>query len=242
MKRKSFRRIYCLILMLLFLFGASFSANAGNGTQYGGVGVGYWTIGWNLTGGISHIHYSYNDNGGAYTYSTTSGINYKPRALFGCTSWDSALSSSIFTFTSTSTTVRDIRFEYVNASWIHASAWCEYFSSDGTRVSDAPTGDYIPNPTQDYAYVVIKFNQYYLASDYATGITEQANLYNTAFTSEHSGLRALFPHEVGHALGLSHITPLVGNAIMDTPAYYVYARYGIYQAQDNDVAGVNIIY
>ena len=96
MKNRFLRRSCCMLLTVLFLFGASFPANAGNGTQFGGTGVGYRTFGWNLTGGISHIHYSYNDNAGATVYSTASGYDYKPRALYGCTSWDSALSSAIF--------------------------------------------------------------------------------------------------------------------------------------------------
>ena len=238
MKRKSFRRVYCLILTLLFLFGASFFANAGNGVALGGTTYGYMTIGWNLTGGISHIHYSFSNSSG---YTAASGLNYQPRVLFACSSWDTGLSGSLFTFTTTTAASRDIRFEFVydQATMLHA--WCEYYVGN-TRVSTDTATDSAPLPYQDYDYVVIKCNQAYLSSDFITRLQGQASYYGTSNTSENYGLRALFTHEVGHALGLAHFTCDMSPIIMDEPAFQVYARDGIYTPQWPDIDGVEAIY
>ena len=61
-------------------------------------------------------------------------------------------------------------------------------------------------------------------------------------TSESYGFRALFTHEVGHALGLAHFAFDTTPVIMDEPAFQVYARDGIYTPQWPDIDGVEAIY
>ena len=230
------RRIVVLLTSIAFVFCVSFSVDAANGFKVGGALVddAYLTHGWLFSDGISHAHYCYNNmlNGSAVT-STSSGTNFLPSLLSSCTSWDAALSNSMFTYTNV-TSNSQIRFQYVQSTYLPADAWCAFYTADGTCVSDGLGED----PTSDYSYAIINIVYGEVYSDFFEYIKDLVG--EDEDISESLALRTLFTHEIGHALALKHTTPIEYgvHVIMEPNTRRTYALYRIYTPQGHDIEGV----
>ena len=176
---------------------------------------GYQLLGYKLTGGISTIYYSWYN---PHNCTPATGTGYYSLIINAENDWQTALAQTYgTTFQPTSNTNTDCSiFFVVNASENSAIyAGCRYFGNNGMAVSD---GTNFESPWRDYKYVhVICYHQ------------ELSEL------SLNSKIKAVFAHETGHVLGLAHVSPDSGRAIMEDPI----TETDISVPQPNDVNGVS---
>ena len=200
----------CTLVTLVMLF----SITAGALALYNLTGT-------KLTGGIAHVHYSFQNPN---NYENAYNINYLSQIWGASNSWRDALfdrnNTTYFTYTTPSNSC-DIYFKFVNNSTTLA-AGCKFFDANGNQLNSS--GTVYDHARSNYAYAVVEINQ---------GVVEGLSLA--------SGIRCIFAHEEGHTLGLAHMTEsnfenfnstsVDLKSIMYENAYKVYETYSVYTPQ-----------
>lgn len=174
----------CVLILLVMLFSITASALDM-----------YVLSGYHLTGGITSVSFHYTNPNG---YSNDHNINYLSSILLVANAW----SSNVRTYTgrvisvtySTSTSIADINYEFINSStspYDTNLAGCVSYNANGTLTPTAGDSDLYPSPAGNYAYAKILLNQA-----------------NTKSISETFDFELLVAHEKGHVFGPCHMSPI----------------------------------
>lgn len=174
----------------------------------------YNLIGYEMIGGISSRYWSYYNPGGL---SPEAGGYFTPIDN-GVTSWNSSSTPAYFSplpwNDPTSIQIYYVVADYGSTGWTGAT---QFYDEDDILIN--------PNyeaPDEDWSYTIVKLNHYYLES-----------------RDDSQSLQSTTAHEMGHALGLLHVTDM---ATLMYPTIDRYDVEGVYTPQDDDEDGINAIY